>query len=709
MDRKSGYGGLDVCRIIAAILVVAIHTSPLTSVSGDADFFLTGILARTAVPFFFMITGQFVLTQDFQKVWKYVQKVAVLYGIAIFIYIPIGIYAGHYQKITVLKLLRMLVFDGTFYHLWYFPACITGVLLVYGMRRCMGQRSMLVTAGILYILGLSGDSYFGLIEDVPVLSDIYDAGFQIFSYTRNGIFFAPVFLILGEEIGKKKFSVRLKIQGVGLAFSFLLMTAEGFLLRHFQIQRHDSMYIFLIPTMAFLYQLILSWEKKPSKMLRTAGTWIYILHPAVIVVVRGMAKVLHMTTWAVDNSLFHYFIVTALSLGISFMIAAFLTKVKVQEFNRGRAWIELNREALRQNVEMLQKRLPGHCRLMPAVKADAYGHGAVLVAKELNQMGIDAFCVACVKEGVELRKQGIRGEILVLGYTHPREFCLLYRYHLTQTVVDYLYAVQLNSYGKKIMVHLGIDTGMHRLGERSENFERICRMFQMKNLMIRGMFTHLCADDTLAQRQQEYTIAQAEEFYRVAERLRKQGYSCPKLHMQSSYGVLNYPELAEDYARIGIALYGVLSTKEDTEKWRDILHPVLSLKARVASVKTLYAGESAGYGLDFRAKGDRKIAVLAIGYADGLPRALSNGKGEVLIHGCRASIAGRICMDQTIVDVTDVPCVKTGDIAVLIGSSGKEEISACDLAEWSGTIANEILSRTGARLERFVNSEKYYH
>ena len=217
-----------------------------------------------------------------------------------------------------------------------------------------------------------------------------------------------------------------------------------------------------------------------------------------------------------------------------------------------------------------------------------------------------------------------------------------------------------------------------------------------------GIFTHLCADDVLQEREREFTLKQARAFYRLVEGLRSRGCVCPKIHLQSSYSVLNYPELFGDYARVGIALYGVLSTKKDTEKWKGVLKPVLSLKARVAAVKPLHEGEAVGYGLQFTAERQMRIAILSIGYADGLPRALSNGVGHALIRGVKAPILGRMCMDQTIVDVSRVPRVQAGDEAVLIGNSGREEITAADLADQAGTISNEILSRLGARLERIT-------
>ena len=200
----------------------------------------------------------------------------------------------------------------------------------------------------------------------------------------------------------------------------------------------------------------------------------------------------------------------------------------------------------------------------------------------------------------------------------------------------------------------------------------------------------------------EFTEAQGKAFYQVISVLKEQGYSCPKVHLLASYGLINYPELSGDYARIGIALYGVLSNRSDIQKCKIPLLPVLSIKVRIAAIKDLLCGEGVGYGLSYTATENRKIAILPIGYADGIPRALSCGNGNVLINGSIAPIIGRICMDQTIIDVTDIPTVKEGDIAIIIGKSGNAEITAYDIAEQTGTITNEILSRLGSRLDRFI-------
>lgn len=364
-----------------------------------------------------------------------------------------------------------------------------------------------------------------------------------------------------------------------------------------------------------------------------------------------------------------------------------------------RAWITLDRDALAHNVAVLRTLLPPDCTLMPAVKADAYGHGAVWTARELNRLGVDAFCVATAEEGAQLREHGIRGSILVLGYTHPTGFPLLERCGLTQTVVDGAYARRLNAYGRTLSVHIGVDTGMHRLGTDWEQMERLCAMFQLDHLRVEGIFTHLCVADSDAPEDRDFTRRQGKVFREVVEGLKARGASCPKAHLLNSAGLLRYPELGGNYARVGIALYGVLSTPGDTDRCKVPLRPVLSVKARVAAVKTLQPGESAGYGRAFHAERKTRLAVLSIGYADGLPRALSCGVGSVLIDGQSVPIAGRICMDQALVDVTGLPSVAPGDVAVVLGASGDRSIRACDMAKRAHTISNEILSRLGARLK----------
>lgn len=370
-------------------------------------------------------------------------------------------------------------------------------------------------------------------------------------------------------------------------------------------------------------------------------------------------------------------------------------------YQKSRAWIELDMTNLEKNVAFFRRTLPEGCRLMPAVKANAYGHGAVPVSRELQRLGITDYCVASAEEGKELREAGIGGTILVLGYTHPREFGVLEAYHLTQTVVDMAYAKSLKDCGKELDVHVGIDTGMHRLGIPWEQAKEITELQQANGIHITGVFSHLCMADGRGAAEEEVTRQQIARFDAAVNELRAAGMRKISTHLQSSYGVLNYPECRYDLARIGIALYGVKSRGEDVSRVPAEVFPVLSLKSRIACIQPVPAGEGAGYGHAFSAERDSRIAVLSIGYADGIPRNLA-GKGYVLIGGKRAYVVGRVCMDQMLVDVTDLPEAEPESEAVLIGTSGGAEITAEMYAEWGNTIANEIVSRLGTRLERIV-------
>ena len=222
-------------------------------------------------------------------------------------------------------------------------------------------------------------------------------------------------------------------------------------------------------------------------------------------------------------------------------------------------------------------------------------------------------------------------------------------------------------------------------------------MFQLPNLHVTGVYSHLCVSDGTSQWERAYTLEQIQHFETVVEELHRRGISGFKCQLQGSYGLLNYSQLCFDYARAGIALYGILSGKGDKVSASMELRPVLSLKARVGTVRMLYQGEGAGYGLAYQTGEDQKIGALSIGYADGIPRSMSNC-GYVLCHGRKAPVIGRICMDQTIVDITGIPGVKAGETAVVIGRSGGEEITAYEVAEEAGTITNEVLSRLGKRL-----------
>ncbi len=365
-----------------------------------------------------------------------------------------------------------------------------------------------------------------------------------------------------------------------------------------------------------------------------------------------------------------------------------------------RAWVEINMRNLRHNVKVIKDALPAGCEFMAVVKANAYGHGAAKVSSYLNEIGIRSFALATLEEGIGLRNIGIKGEILILGYTPAERAEELHRYRLTQTAVDVLHARELNRYGKPIRVHIKIDTGMNRLGEDYRHIDAIASVFDCKCLKITGMFSHMSVPDRTDTDNVSFSLSQQEHFHYLIRNLQERGIVLPGLHLQSSYGMMNYPGFSYCYTRIGIALYGILSTSGNKPQIAQELRPVLAFKSRVVLVKTVGEGESVGYGRNYVTERETKLAVVSVGYADGYPRSLSDGHSDVLICGHRAPVLGRICMDQLIADVTGISEVKRGDTVTLIGRDGEEEITAEQVAEKAGTITNELLSRLGGRLKR---------
>lgn len=707
MSNRKGYIGIDYFKFVAAFLVIAIHTSPLATFTGNGDFILTRIIARVAVPFYFMASGFFLISRyayNTNKLREFLKKMAVIYGISVLIYIPLNVY-NHYFSVEHLlpNLIKDIFFDGTMYHLWYLPASMFGAIIAWFLVRKVGFERALGITILLYVVGVFGDSYYGVVCNIPTIQRFYTNMFELFDYTRNGFFFAPVFFVMGGMIADKADRGSKKISVMGLSISAVLMLAEGMVLHTLDLQRHDSMYFALLPCMYFLFILLVQPKGQRKEVFRTMALAIYIIHPMVIVAVRLVAKILRSQALLVENSLIHYLAVCIVSVVISFLFAKVLHKMKGKRntacVKKARAWIEIDLNNLSHNVDTLNKILPKKCELMAVVKAQAYGHGAYEVATHINRLGVNTFAVATIDEGIELRQYGIAGEILILGYTAPMRAKELRKYDLIQTLIDYEYACTLNEQRYSVKGHIKIDTGMHRLGFDCMDIEKIESIFSMNHIKVCGIFTHLCSSDSLDEKVQRFTRMQIANFYNVIEMLEKEGITIPKIHIQSSYGLLNYPELNCDYARVGISLYGVTSAFNDETKHHIDLRPVLALKARVILLRDIKKGESVGYSRTFVAERDSRIAILPIGYADGFPRNLSCGKSYVLISEQKAPIVGRICMDQLAVDVTDIPDVKVGMTATLIGKDGEKEITAPMIAENADSISNELLCRMGRRLE----------
>lgn len=338
MINKPNYSGLDWLKFFASLLVVANHTGPLLSYSPYTNFLLSGILTRVAVPIFFMTSGFFYFRKltgdpisDRGALLSYLKKIGKLYGIAILLYIPLNLYTGYFTNgFTVYGFIKDIMFDGTFYHLWYLPALLIGISLTTLMYKKMSLNAMLTASCLLYIVGLLGDSYYGFIVPYTRIAQAYDVMFHVFDYTRNGLFYAPIYLALGAWAARRQQNERNTLLDAGLFFvSIGLMFVEGILLRNAEIPRHDSMYIFALPATYYLVQWAQEWRGRSGKAFREWRVWIYILHPIAIVLVRGAAETIHQEKLFITNSLIHFAAVCLASI-IMAALAVRLSVIKIK-------------------------------------------------------------------------------------------------------------------------------------------------------------------------------------------------------------------------------------------------------------------------------------------------------------------------------------------------------------------------------------------
>ena len=369
-----------------------------------------------------------------------------------------------------------------------------------------------------------------------------------------------------------------------------------------------------------------------------------------------------------------------------------------------RAWAEVDLNAIWHNIQEMRKLLSRDCRIMAVVKAEAYGHGAAPVSLYLERKGIRDFAVASLSEGRALREAGIFGRILILGYTPPEKAKEIRQYKLTQAIVDEDHGEALKKQGIPLSVQIKIDTGMHRLGISWDRKEALLSLFSQPLFSVEGIFSHLCVSDSLKKEDRDYTEMQAKRFGEILAYLSEQGISYGDAHLLASGGILNLPKACFSMVRPGILLYGAYSSPSMEFRHGIEKRPALSLRARVASIRSLWPGESAGYGRCFRAEGKRRIASVSIGYGDGLPGSFRQGR--VLLHGKYAPVAGRICMDQMLIDVTEIPEAAPGDVVTIIGKDKEEFQSAEEVARTCGMISNELLSGLGSRLERYYQEQE---
>lgn len=335
-------------------------------------------------------------------------------------------------------------------------------------------------------------------------------------------------------------------------------------------------------------------------------------------------------------------------------------------------------------------------KVLALVKADAYGHGLIECSKALCEEGIDYLGTASLEEAKIIREAGINCPILCVGVLPQESENICVDYSVDQAVSTLEEIERIETYAKKVNkqanVHIKIETGMHRTGIRAgdELNELLKKIHSFDHLCIKGVFTHFALSDSI---DKEKTLKQAECFKKAVDQIKNFGFCDVLVHCANSGAILQYPSLTFDMVRAGIILYGYYPSDETLKTIQ--IEPVLDFTTNVVAINKVYKGETIGYGCTFEATRDMTVAVLPVGYGDGYKRLISN-RGYVLINGKKAPVTGRICMDMTMVDITDIPEVKIGDEAVLIGEQKGEKITADDLAEWSDTISYEIiLSITG--------------
>ena len=367
------------------------------------------------------------------------------------------------------------------------------------------------------------------------------------------------------------------------------------------------------------------------------------------------------------------------------------------------AWAEIDCSALAHNV----KTLLGHVapsELCAVVKADGYGHSAVVVAEEVLRAGATRLAVALVEEGLVLREAGIKAPILLLSEPRPQAMHACVANDITPTLysIDGIIGAHnaAHTLGARVGVHLKIDTGMHRVGADPQDALGLARLIiESEALELEGIWTHLSVADAP---DDPYTGVQIALFDATVKALEVHGITAPIIHLANSAAAIARPDARRDWVRCGIALYGYLPAPELKGSLAQELEPVLSLKAQVILVRTLDAGERPSYGRRRALEQESDIAVVPLGYADGLPRQLGESGGEVLIRGRRRRIIGNVTMDQIMIDCGSIGEIVAGDEVVLLGHQGGECISAEEWAERIGTISYEILCAIGPRVPRVV-------
>lgn len=370
-----------------------------------------------------------------------------------------------------------------------------------------------------------------------------------------------------------------------------------------------------------------------------------------------------------------------------------------------RTWAEISLDNLNHNYHALREKLPSECRFLGVVKADAYGHGAVPVSRHLKELGAEFLAVSNFEEATQLRCNGIRGPILILGYTPVKYAEDLAKMGIRQEVHSLEYARTLNERLKglhrRLRVHIKLDTGMSRLGffayNHEQTVEELKEVARMDNLLIEGVFTHFPVADSIDGADENFTRTQFERFTSMLTTLQGVGIKPEIRHCCNSGASILYPEYAMDMIRPGIATYGVLPSGD--LRGRIDLKPVMSLRSTIFQIRDFEPNITVSYGRTYTTRDPERIAVVGIGYADGLSRSFSNNI-SFLLHGKRVPQVGRICMDMCMIDISKVPEAQVNDVVTVFGEDGGDEIEVESLSNRLNTIPYEILCGINKRIPR---------
>lgn len=372
----------------------------------------------------------------------------------------------------------------------------------------------------------------------------------------------------------------------------------------------------------------------------------------------------------------------------------------MNKYSRVRAYVSL--DAIAYNFSQMRKKLSEDTKMIAVIKADGYGHGAAAIAKMAEEYDyMWGFATATAEEALELRACSVQKPILILGIIFEEYYEEMISKEIRMTVCDFEAAKAISekaaSLGKTAYIHLAVDTGMSRIGfcDERESIEEIRKISKLSNIKIEGLFTHFARADEI---DTAPAYLQMERYQKFSKWLEKAGIEISMHHTSNSAGIMRIPEAHLDAVRAGITIYGIYPSKEVEKELLDI-KPAMEWKSRISYIKNLKAGAAVSYGGTFAATKDMRVATIPVGYADGYPRSLSN-KGWVLIHGKKAAILGRVCMDQFMVDVSDIPKVQKGDEVTLMGRDGEEMLSVETLGELSGRFPYEFVCDIAKRVPR---------